>query len=96
MEFKQRFVNSHNRWADLKNSKIITIYGSYDDDVKEILLNLCEHFRNKGYLKTDIVENRETPIFNGQLLNTLNKSYYYVEVSDLTHFPQVNPKSESF
>jgi hypothetical protein len=86
MGFEQRLEDSKYKWELLKASKCVTVYGSYNNGIKDILLNICYYLKNKGFIKTDIVDNRETPIIDGNHLNWNQKSYYYVDLSDMNLF----------
>lgn len=60
----------------------ITIYGSWQPpDQKQILLNLVNYLRNKGFSDTDIVEGEKRPNPGG--LNSFDVSTFYLESSDV-------------
>jgi len=86
MDFEQRLEDSKYKWEQLKASKCITVYGSYNNGIKDILLNICSYLKSKGFIDTDTVENRETPIIDGNPLNWNQKSNYYVDISDMNLF----------
>lgn len=86
MGFEQRLKDSRYKWGLLKASMCITVYGSYNNGIKDILLNICSYLKSKGFVKADIVENRETPIIDGIPLNWNQKSNYYVDLSDMNLF----------
>lgn len=86
MGFEQRLEDSKYRWRLLKASNCVTVYGSYNNGIKDILLNICSYLKSKGFIKADIVENRETPIIDGNPLNWNQKSYYFVDLSDMNLF----------
>jgi len=86
MGFEHRLEDSIYKWGLLKASKCVTVYGSYNNGIKYILLNICLYLKSKGFINTNIVENRETPIIDGNPLNWNQKSYYYVDLSDMNLF----------
>lgn len=86
MGFEQRLEDSKYKWGLLKASKCVTVYGSYNNGIKDILLNICNYLKSKGFTKTEIVENRVTPEIDGDPLNWTQKSCYYVDLSDVNLF----------
>lgn len=86
IEFKQRSEDSKLGWDLLKASKYITVYGSYNNGIKDILLNICSYLINKGFTNTKIVEEYETPEIDSVPLNWYQKSCYFVDFSDVNLF----------
>ena len=56
----------------------ITIYGSYEDIILNILKKVKTHLRDIGFAKTMLVED-----YPDTHINDLAKSYYYIENSDI-------------
>lgn len=86
MDFEQRLEDSKYKWEQLKASKCITVYGSYNNGIKNILLDICNYIKTKGFIDTEIVENRANPEIDGNPLNWSQKSCHYVDVSDVNLF----------
>ena len=80
-----RADRSNNEWAELKKEKCITVYGSYNDGIKDILLVICDYFKEKGFLDTEIVENRKFPFTSDYNLNWDwgEKCRYWIWKSDI-------------
>lgn len=86
VDFELRLEESKYRWELLKASKCITVYGSYNNGIKDILIDICKYIKSKGFTNIEIVENRKDPEIDGNLLNWNQKSCYNVDFSDINLF----------
>ena len=77
MDFYKQLLDHQTRLKSKKQNLSVTIFGSYDSPIKDILRIICQTLQTEGY-NTGLVEDYPSHGFNPD-----HKSIFYIETSNV-------------